>query len=72
MLKYDRPSYVLVQDLGDVIVKHGVIMRLYSLHGHDFGNKDFPSSRVKKTENLEQIKKASKKKKSNSKIKKKV
>ena len=50
MLKYDRPSYVLVNDLGDVIVKHGVIMHLYSLHGNDFGNKEFPSSRVKKVE----------------------
>ena len=50
MLKYDRPSYVLVNDLGDVVVKHGVIMHLYSLHGSDFGNKEFPSSRVKKAE----------------------
>ena len=50
MLKYDRPSYVLVNDLGDVIVKHGVVMHLYSLHGSDFGNKAFPSSRVKKAE----------------------
>jgi ankyrin repeat protein/class 3 adenylate cyclase len=50
MLKYDRPSYVLVQDLGDVVVKHGVVMHLYSLHGSDFGNKSFPSSRVKKAE----------------------
>jgi ankyrin repeat protein/class 3 adenylate cyclase len=50
MLKYDRPSYVLVNDLGDVIVKHGVVMHLYSLHGSDFGNKEFPSSRVKKAE----------------------
>ena len=63
MLKYDRPAYVLVQDLGDVIVKHGVIMRLYSLHGSDFGNKDFPSSRVKKAEKIEAPKKASKRKK---------
>ena len=50
MLKYDRPAYVLVNDLGDVIVKHGVIMHLYSLHGSDFGNKAFPSSRVTKVE----------------------
>ena len=50
MLKYDRPAYVLVNDLGDVIVKHGVIMHLYSLHGSDFGNKVFPSSRVTKVE----------------------
>ena len=50
MLKYDRPSYVLVNDLGDVVVKHGVVMHLYSLHGSDFGNKAFPSSRVKKAE----------------------
>jgi hypothetical protein len=50
MLKYDRPAYVLVNDLGDVIVKHGVVMHLYSLHGSDFGNKSFPSSRVKKAE----------------------
>ena len=50
MLKYDRPSYVLVNDLGDVVVKHGVVMHLYSLHGSDFGNKEFPSSRVKKAE----------------------
>jgi ankyrin repeat protein/class 3 adenylate cyclase len=50
MLKYDRPAYVLVNDLGDVIVKHGVVMHLYSLHGSDFGNKAFPSSRVKKAE----------------------
>ena len=50
MLKYDRPAYVLVSDLGDVVVKHGVVMHLYSLHGSDFGNKAFPSSRVKKTE----------------------
>jgi ankyrin repeat protein/class 3 adenylate cyclase len=50
MLKYDRPSYVLVNDLGDVVVKHGVVMHLYSLHGSDFGNKEFPSSRVKKVE----------------------
>ena len=50
MLKYDRPAYVLVNDLGDVIVKHGVIMHLYSLHGTEFGNKEFPSSRVKKAE----------------------
>ena len=38
-------------------------MRLYSLHGSDFGNKDFPSSRVKKAEKIEAPKKASKKKK---------
>ncbi len=63
MLKYDRPAYVLVQDLGDVVVKHGVIMRLYSLHGNDFGNKNFPSSRVKKAENAESPKKASRKRK---------
>ena len=63
MLKYDRPAYVLVQDLGDVIVKHGVVMRLYSLYGSDFGNKDFPSSRVKKAEKIEAPKKASKRKK---------
>jgi class 3 adenylate cyclase len=50
MLKYDRPAYVLVSDLGDVVVKHGVVMHLYSLHGSDFGNKEFPSSRVKKAE----------------------
>ena len=50
MLKYDRPSYVLVNDLGDVVVKHGVVMHLYSLYGSDFGNKAFPSSRVKKAE----------------------
>ena len=50
MLKYDRPPYVLVNDLGDVVVKHGVVMHLYSLHGSDFGNKSFPSSRVKKAE----------------------
>ena len=50
MLKYDRPAYVLVSDLGDVVVKHGVVMHLYSLHGSDFGNKAFPSSRVKKVE----------------------
>jgi len=50
MLKYDRPSYVLVNDLGDVVVKHGVVMHLYSLHGSDFGNKEFPSTRVKKAE----------------------
>jgi ankyrin repeat protein/class 3 adenylate cyclase len=50
MLKYDRPPYVLVNDLGDVVVKHGVVMHLYSLHGSDFGNKAFPSSRVKKAE----------------------
>ena len=50
IVKYDRPNYVLVQDLGDVIVKHGVIMHLYSLHGSDFGNSNFPSSRVKKAE----------------------
>jgi class 3 adenylate cyclase len=50
MLKYDRPPYVLVNDLGDVIVKHGVVMHLYSLHGSDFGNKAFPSSRVKKAD----------------------
>ena len=50
MLKYDRPAYVLVSDLGDVVVKHGVVMHLYSLHGSDFGNKAFPSSRVKKAE----------------------
>ena len=50
MLKYDRPAYVLVNDLGDVVVKHGVVMHLYSLHGSDFGNKAFPSSRVKKAE----------------------
>jgi len=50
MMKYDRPSYVLVQDLGDVVVKHGVVMHLYSLHGSDFGNKAFPSSRVTKAE----------------------
>ena len=48
MAKYDRPNYVLVEDLGDVIVKHGVIMRLYSLYSSDFGNKNFPNSRVKK------------------------
>ena len=48
--KYDRPNYVLVEDLGDVTVKHGVIMRLYSLYSSDFGNKAFPTSRVKKTE----------------------
>jgi hypothetical protein len=48
--KYDRPNYVLVEDLGDVTVKHGVIMRLYSLYASDFGNKAFPTSRVKKTE----------------------
>ena len=50
MLKYDRPAYVLVNDLGDVVVKHGVVMHLYSLHGSDFGNKEFPSSRVTKAE----------------------
>ena len=50
MLKYDRPAYVLVSDLGDVVVKHGVVMHLYSLHGSDFGNKAFPSSRVTKAE----------------------
>jgi len=50
IVKYDRPNYVLVQDLGDVIVKHGVVMHLYSLHGSDFGNSNFPSSRVKKAE----------------------
>ena len=50
MMKYDRPSYVLVQDLGDVVVKHGVVMHLYSLYGSDFGNKAFPSSRVTKAE----------------------
>ena len=50
MVKYDRPPYVLVNDLGDVIVKHGVVMHLYSLHGSDFGNKGFPSSRVKKAD----------------------
>ena len=48
--KYDRPNYVLVEDLGDVTVKHGVIMRLYSLYSSDFGNKEFPVSRVKKAE----------------------
>ena len=50
MLKYDRPAYVLVSDLGDVVVKHGVVMHLYSLHGTEFGNKLFPSSRVTKVE----------------------
>jgi len=50
MAKYDRPNYVLVEDLGDVTVKHGVIMRLYSLYSSDFGNKSFPTSRVKKAE----------------------
>ena len=52
ILKYDRPQYVLVQDLGDVVVKHGVVMHLYSLYGSDFGNKEFPSTRVKKIEPL--------------------
>lgn len=50
MAKYDRPNYVLIEDLGDVTVKHGVIMRLYSLYSSDFGNKAFPTSRVKKVE----------------------
>jgi ankyrin repeat protein/class 3 adenylate cyclase len=50
MSKYVRPPNVLVQDLGDVMVKHGVIMHLYSLYGSDFGNKEFPTSRVKKVE----------------------
>jgi ankyrin repeat protein/class 3 adenylate cyclase len=50
MTRYERPSYVLVNDLGDVVVKHGVVLRLYSLHGADFGNREFPSSRVKKAE----------------------
>jgi hypothetical protein len=48
--KYDRPNFVLVEDLGDVTVKHGVVMRLYSLYNSDFGNKNFPNSRVKKAE----------------------
>jgi class 3 adenylate cyclase len=72
MAKYDRPAYVLVQDLGNVVVKHGVVMRLYSLHGSDFGNKEFPSSRVKKAENVDQAKKALRKKKTTSKKQKKV
>ncbi len=50
MARYDRPSYVLVNDLGDVVVKHGVILRLYSLHGSDFGNREFPTTRVRKVE----------------------
>jgi class 3 adenylate cyclase len=50
MSRYERPSYVLVSDLGDVVVKHGVVLRLYSLHGSDFGNREFPASRVKKAE----------------------
>lgn len=50
MTRYERPSYVLVNDLGDVVVKHGVVLRLYSLHGSDFGNREFPASRVKKAE----------------------
>lgn len=50
MARFDRPSFVLVNDLGDVVVKHGVVLRLYSLHGAEFGNRDFPSSRVKKAE----------------------
>jgi hypothetical protein len=72
MAKYDRPAYVLVQDLGNVVVKHGVVMRLYSLHGSDFGNKEFPSSRVKKAENVDQAKKALRKKKTTSNKQKKV
>ena len=48
IVKYERPPDVLVQDLGDVVVKHGVVMHLYSLYGKDFGNKEFPSTRVKK------------------------
>ena len=52
ILKYDRPQNVLVQDLGDVIVKHGVVMHLYSLYNSDFGNKEFPSTRVKKVESI--------------------
>jgi class 3 adenylate cyclase len=48
--KYDRPNFILVEDLGDVTVKHGVVMRLYSLYNSDFGNKNFPNSRVKKAE----------------------
>jgi ankyrin repeat protein/class 3 adenylate cyclase len=52
MARYERPSYVLVTDLGDVVVKHGVVLRLYSLHGSDFGNREFPASRVKKAESL--------------------
>ena len=51
--KYDRPNFVLVEDLGDVIVKHGVVMRLYSLYSSDFGNKSFPSSRVKKSDSTD-------------------
>lgn len=50
MARYDRPSYVLVNDLGDVVVKHGVVLRLYSLHGSEFGNREFPTTRVKKAE----------------------
>ena len=50
MLKYVRPPYVLIEDLGEVIVKHGVTLHLYSLYNNDFGNKNFPSSRVKKAE----------------------
>lgn len=48
MIKYNRPSYVLIQDLGNVEVKHGVIMHLYSLYNSDFGNKNFPTTRIKK------------------------
>ena len=62
---YGEPEFVLVNGIGllnfltvpvtsmvigDVVVKHGVVMHLYSLHGNDFGNKAFPSSRVKKAE----------------------
>ncbi len=50
MARYDRPSYILVNDLGDVVVKHGVVLRLYSLHGSDFGNREFPATRVKQAE----------------------
>lgn len=50
MTRYERPSCILVNDLGDVVVKHGVVLRLYSLHGSDFGNRGFPATRVKKAD----------------------
>ena len=50
MTRLQRPSFILVEDLGPVRVKHGTVLQMYNLHGSDFGRKGFPSSRAERVE----------------------
>ena len=42
--------YEQFEDYGQVFVKHGVAMHLWSVYGRNFGRKEFPSWRVEQAE----------------------